>query len=346
MASFLGASADRLARLPGQTWSPADFFEATRRFCENDGLVVTVNTTGRLPKLGSATKFKYSRPLEGEYGRVGRRRGRRANVVVAIVAKGTNVIGYGIALQKDSGSEIEILDVDHYSRRSSGLSLDVVLGGASFSVGVGHAVIAALVRALRRPIFVNATTESSQYICQSLGFVARPGVSNPCLLDLPAADDGLTALQGIEAIRDLLRNPGHVVRLVGLSGVGKTRLAEALFDPAVGSNSLAPSLALYTDIAASPMPPPVGLASDLIAAHTRAILVIDNCPAAMHRQLSEVVRGTRLSALTVAYDITDDEPEGTDAFTLETSSTSVIEALVQRRYHWPGTDRAAVGEPP
>jgi hypothetical protein len=39
--------------------------------------------------------------------------------------------------------------------------------------------------------------------------------------------DGLSAVEGINRIRTALREPGHVVRLVGLSGVGKTRLAEA-----------------------------------------------------------------------------------------------------------------------
>ena len=47
---------------------------------------------------------------------------------------------------------------------------------------------------------------------------------------------------------------GHVVRLIGLSGVGKTRLVEALFEPAVGINALDPSLAVYTDVADGPDP--------------------------------------------------------------------------------------------
>jgi hypothetical protein len=64
---------------------------------------------------------------------------------------------------------------------------------------------------------------------------------------------------------------------VGLSGVGKTRLAEALFDPTVGTDSLDSSLAIYTDVAEAPTPALVSFASDLIAMRKRAILVIDNC---------------------------------------------------------------------
>jgi hypothetical protein len=146
--------------------------------------------------------------------------------------------------------------------------------------------------------------------------------------------DGISATDGINKIRDALRAPGHVVRLVGLSGVGKTRLVEALFEPAVGTNALDPSLAVYTDVADGPDPQPGLLASDLIAGQTRAILVIDNCPPAVHRQLAEIVRssGTTLSVITVEYDIREDQPEGTDVFTLDTSSPELIEQLIQKRF--------------
>lgn len=146
--------------------------------------------------------------------------------------------------------------------------------------------------------------------------------------------EGISAIDGLNQIRDVLRNPGGVVRLVGLSGVGKTRLAEALFDPTIGVNSLDPSLAIYTDVAEGPVPQPVGLASDLIGLGNRAILVIDNCPPDLHRQLSDIVQSNpaTMSVLTVEYDIREDQPEGTDVFVLETSSLSLIETLVSRRF--------------
>jgi hypothetical protein len=130
--------------------------------------------------------------------------------------------------------------------------------------------------------------------------------------------DGLSAVDGINRIRDALRRPGQVIRLVGLSGVGKTRLVEALFDSTIGVKALDPSLAIYTDIADSPDPQPRGLASDLVASGTRAILVVDNCPPETHKQLSEVARasGATIRVITVEYDIREDQPEGTDVFCL------------------------------
>jgi hypothetical protein len=124
------------------------------------------------------------------------------------------------------------------------------------------------------------------------------------------------------------------VRLVGLSGVGKTRLVEALFDVRIGKNSLDPSLAIYTDVAEGPNPQPAGLATNLIAAQSRAILIIDNCPPDTHRQLSEIAgaTATTISVITIEYDIREDQPEGTDVFALATSSLSLIETLVSKRF--------------
>src|SRR5207245_5495132 len=95
-----------------------------------------------------------------------------------------------------------------------------------------------------------------------------------------------------------------------------------------------PALAIYTNVADGPEPSPRGLASDLIAARSRAILVIDNCPKDTHRQLSEIVRttGSTISVITVEYDIREDHPEGTDVFSLETSSLPLIEKLVRNRF--------------
>ena len=123
--------------------------------------------------------------------------------------------------------------------------------------------------------------------------------------------DGVSTVEGINRIRKVLDSAGSVVRLVGLSGVGKTRLAEALFDPSVGEHALDPSLAIYTNIAEDPSPSPAVLASDLNAGQIRAILVVDNCPPDLHRRLSEAVRakGSIVSVITIEYDIREDQPE-------------------------------------
>jgi hypothetical protein len=145
---------------------------------------------------------------------------------------------------------------------------------------------------------------------------------------------GVSSAEGLEHVRDVLHEPRKVARIVGLSGVGKTRFVQALFDVRVGKRALNPSLAIYTNMSDDPDPQPVGLASDLIASKSRAILIVDNCAADLHRRLSDVCRapGSLLSIVTVEYDIRDDDPEETDVFRLESSSGDLIERLIRARF--------------
>ncbi|MDR3454767.1 MAG: hypothetical protein P4L96_18540 [Rhodoferax sp.] len=151
----------------------------------------------------------------------------------------------------------------------------------------------------------------------------------------------------IDELRDGLAQPGKMVRLVGLSGVGKTRLVQALFDARIGSRPLPPSLAVYTNLSDNPDPQPTGLASDLMANRTRAVLIVDNCPPDLHRRLSDLcsASGSTVSVLTVEYDVRDDQPEGTQVVTLDTSSPELIEKLVRRRFsHLSAVDARTVAE--
>lgn len=147
--------------------------------------------------------------------------------------------------------------------------------------------------------------------------------------------DALNATDGVNALRRLLEVPLGVVRLVGLSGVGKTRLVQALFDERIGVNPLPPFEAVYADISDSPNPVPLELVSQLNSLRQRAILIIDNCGAELHQKLTARVRSdaeSLLSVITIEYDITDDEPENTDVFKLEAASAELIEKILESRF--------------
>ena len=146
--------------------------------------------------------------------------------------------------------------------------------------------------------------------------------------------EGLSTLAGMARMRDVLHEPGKVVRLIGLSGVGKTRLVQALFDDRLGAQALDPALALYTNMSDDPDPQPTGMVSDLVAGGTRAIVVVDNCAPELHRRLSEVCRrqGSTVSVITVEYDIREDDPEGTEVFELLPSTENLVEQLIKRRF--------------
>jgi hypothetical protein len=147
-------------------------------------------------------------------------------------------------------------------------------------------------------------------------------------------DATLSTEAGLNKIRDIVRNPGRVVRLVGLSGVGKTRFVQALFDSRVGQNALDPALAIYTNTTNDPDPQPFSMASDLLANRTRALLIVDNCAPELHARLSQLVttKESSLSVITVEYDIREDQPESTEVFEIQPASIELMEVLLKQRF--------------
>lgn len=136
----------------------------------------------------------------------------------------------------------------------------------------------------------------------------------------------VTVEEGIDRLRVLLGRSRESARLVGMSGVGKTRLVHALFEASHGRNALDPSMAIYTDYGLEPTISAREIAQHLVQSGTRAILVVDNCNAATHAALTSVcvAPASRVSLLTVEYDIQEDQPEKTDVFRLYATSTDVV----------------------
>lgn len=157
----------------------------------------------------------------------------------------------------------------------------------------------------------------------------------------------MTAINGINELRSILKKPASSVRLIGLSGVGKTRLLQALFDERIADNPLNPSLVFYSDVSNCPNPDPRNFAEHLIALKRPAILAVDNCPPNLHRCLTSVcsVSGSLVSLITVEYDVREDQPEETDVFRLEPATTELIEKLIRNRFDYIGqVDARTVAE--
>lgn len=146
--------------------------------------------------------------------------------------------------------------------------------------------------------------------------------------------DGLSALEGIQKLRSELKKERSSVRLTGLSGVGKTRLAQALFEKEVGSDALNKSKVIYTDMSLSPAPAPVNMAEYLVSQNSNSILIVDNCLPQLHNQLTQVCKKqqSKLSLITIEYDVKDDLPDETDVYILEPSSEELIQKLIEKRF--------------
>lgn len=170
---------------------------------------------------------------------------------------------------------------------------------------------------------------------------AKQGVMEPYLIDdHPRIRIGSARAQpistrvAIERLRQKFNAPRQVVRLVGMSGVGKTRLVQALFDDTLEGPALAGAWAVYTDMAAEPDPSPLALATDLVAQRHRAILIIDNCGAALHADLSKLCEepNSQLNLLTIEYDVSEDMQEHGEVVLMEAASDGLLDRLLQRRF--------------
>jgi len=142
-----------------------------------------------------------------------------------------------------------------------------------------------------------------------------------------------SVLDGIQWVRSVLASPGTSVRLIGLSGVGKTRFSEALFDSRIGDMSLDPNAVIYADSSTNPSPSPLHFIPQIKEfSSSKMILVIDNCSSELHGQLTALIKDSSISILTIEYDIRDDQPEATTVFKLLPASDPSIETLLSARY--------------
>ncbi|MHA0878878.1 hypothetical protein [Enterobacter cloacae] len=144
----------------------------------------------------------------------------------------------------------------------------------------------------------------------------------------------LSIQDAIGPIRQLIRTTRKAVRITGLSGVGKTRIVQALFEESIGTDALDRTLAVYADTGDDPNPSAAAMLERLIADQRSAIMVLDNCPPELHASLAAKVssHGSRIKLITVEYDIREDKPQTTEVIHIEAVGPEVAEKLLLRRY--------------
>jgi len=164
----------------------------------------------------------------------------------------------------------------------------------------------------------------------------------------PGAEEGSSVTEAIAHIRRELQRTVSI-RFVGLSGIGKTRFVQALFDQRVCPDAVAPPSdnVIYVDLADEPKPRPQEMLESLLDQAADAVVVIDNCSAAAHERLTGIVKrsGSRLRLITVEYDIREDVPEETSCYRLEGASPEIIKQLLKSRFQHlsdADSDRIAV----
>ncbi|WP_311396257.1 hypothetical protein, partial [Escherichia coli] len=84
----------------------------------------------------------------------------------------------------------------------------------------------------------------------------------------------LSIEDAINPMRELIRSTKKAIRITGLSGVGKTRIVQALFDESVGSDPLDRTSVIYVDTGADPAPSATAMLERLIVEDRRAIMIL------------------------------------------------------------------------
>ncbi|RYC42892.1 hypothetical protein [Pectobacterium zantedeschiae] len=169
--------------------------------------------------------------------------------------------------------------------------------------------------------------------------ISAPGVK----ISLPSGKgQNLSIGDAIGPMRDLIRTTNKAIRITGLSGVGKTRIVQALFDETVGTDALDRTVAVYVDTGAEPQPSATAMLDKLIAEGRRAIMILDNCPSELHSSLASKVSATdgKVRLITIEYDIRDDKPQTTKVIHIEAVGPEVSELLLIRRFPNIGLNNA------
>ena len=169
-------------------------------------------------------------------------------------------------------------------------------------------------------------------ICEESLRITLPGKRTP---DLPIVD-------GLNEVRQLVRSSKKAVRIVGLSGVGKSRFVQALFEDGVGDNPLDVSSVIYADLGDTLDPAANDLVSQLSTLDKSIYLVLDNCPPDVHTHLAVRIQqaDSKIKLITVEYDVADDKPESTDVVRLDVKNGAIAEKLVRRRFPTLGQPNA------
>jgi hypothetical protein len=136
-------------------------------------------------------------------------------------------------------------------------------------------------------------------------------------------------------LRSTLAQPRQAARILGLPGLGKTRLALEVFRLSPPGESISNSLhqqVVYID-AALGVPGLAATVSEWCVQGLAGIVVVDNCDPTLHQQLQTQIRhrNSRLSLLTINAD-PEERITDTQIIRLRQAPDSVIKAMLQPVY--------------
>lgn len=133
-------------------------------------------------------------------------------------------------------------------------------------------------------------------------------------------------------LRSLVGKSRGVARVVGLSGVGKSRLVHE----ALGPDDEEGPVPLLTDLVLHAVESEAGtvavksITQTLVDSGSRAIVVVDRCPLASHQDLAAMVRRTesRVSLVTIDHEVPSSTRRDDGLLLIEQASDAVVEKMI------------------
>lgn len=128
---------------------------------------------------------------------------------------------------------------------------------------------------------------------------------------MPFVDDSKRASIRKRLLK-ILAGPRVCARLVGFSGVGKSRFAMELFREDADADHLFYSKVAYIS-SGDNLPDPDGLFNSFVRGGVSGLIIVDNCPLGLHNKLESIVTGklSKLSLLTLDHDPSSQQRNGT-----------------------------------
>lgn len=138
-----------------------------------------------------------------------------------------------------------------------------------------------------------------------------------------------------EQVRSLVGRLRGVARVVGLSGVGKSRLVYEALGPAdeeEGSVALLSDLVLYAVESEVGTMAVKGIVQTLVDSGFRAVVVVDRCPLGSHQDLAAMVKrtGSRVSLVTIDHEVPPSIQGDDELLLVEQASDAVVEGMIKQ----------------
>ena len=143
----------------------------------------------------------------------------------------------------------------------------------------------------------------------------------------------LTAFR--EKLRSLVAKPKGVARVVGLSGVGKSRLTHEALGPTdeeETSGARFCDLVLYSVESEAGSVAIKNIVQNLVNSGFRAIVVVDRCSLDSHHDLSGMVKrtGSRISLVTIDHEVPPSLKGDDQLLMVEPAANAVVEGMIKQ----------------